>query len=70
MEEDSPFELEVVFWSSRGTRFLIRGSVRWYRLSEPDGNARHFQAGLCLKDNESIDATKGIDESVAGTAMA
>ena len=70
MEEDSPFELEVLFWTSRGARLLIKGSVRWYRLSEPDGDIRHFQAGLHLKDGESIDATRSMIESASNTAMA
>jgi hypothetical protein len=70
MKEDSPFELEVVLWNSRGTRLLIRGSVRWCQLSEPDGDIRHFQACLHLKDDESIDATKSIIESASKTAMA
>jgi hypothetical protein len=36
-EESSSFELEVVFWNSRGRRALFKGSVRCYRLREPDG---------------------------------
>jgi hypothetical protein len=53
MEDDSPFELEVVFRDSRGKRLLIRGSVRWYELSEQENDIRHFKAGLYLKDTES-----------------
>lgn len=70
MEEDSPFELEVVLWDSRGARLLIRGQVRWYRLNEPDGDIRHFQAGLYLNDQESVSIAEGIIESVTGSATA
>jgi len=67
MEEDSPFELEVLFYNARGAKLLIRGEVRWYRLTEPDGGIRHFQVGLSLKDDESLGIAKGIIESVTGT---
>ena len=70
MGEDSPFELEVVLWGSRGTRLLIRGQVRWYRLSEPDGDIRHLQAGLYLNDQESVSIAKRIIEAFTGTATA
>jgi hypothetical protein len=69
MEEDSPFELEVTLTDSRERKVLIRGAVKWYRLSEPDRGIRHFQAGLYLKDDESIDVTKGVVESVTKTPM-
>ena len=60
MEEDSPFELEVVFSGFREERLLVRGSVRWYRMSEPSEGMRYFQAGLYLKDAESRAIVKGI----------
>lgn len=63
MDDDSPFELEVVMPDFKGKRLLIRGSVRWYRLSEPDGDIRHFQAGLYLKDDESRAVARSIAES-------
>lgn len=64
IEDGSPFELEVVVTDSRERRSLIRGSVKWYRLSEPDGHIRHFQAGLYLKDDESRAVTRSIVESI------
>jgi hypothetical protein len=60
MEEESPFELEIVCSGFREERLLIRGSVKWYRLSEPDGKIRHFRAGLYLKDAGSRAIAKGI----------
>lgn len=67
IEEGSPFELEVTFRDARGIRALLRGSVRWYRLSEPEGEIRHFQAGLLLRDEESIDIAKDIIQSLTRT---
>jgi hypothetical protein len=60
MEEESPFELELVLSGFREERLLVRGSVRWYRLSEPNGSMRHFRAGLYLKDADSRAIAKGI----------
>ena len=68
IEEASPFELEVTFRDTRGRRTLLKGSVRWYRLSEPNGEIRHFHVGLYLKDDESINIAKGIIESVTGNS--
>jgi hypothetical protein len=65
MEEDSPFELEVVVADFRGKRLLLRGSVRWYQLTDPDGGIRRFQAGLYLKDSESRSCARGIVKSIA-----
>ena len=70
IEEGSPFELEVTFRDVRGIRALLRGSVRWYRVSEPEGEIRHLQAGLYLHDKESVSIAKGIIESVNGTLTA
>ena len=46
MEEDSPFELEVMLWDSRRARLLIRGQVSWYRLNELDGDHQYLQREL------------------------
>jgi hypothetical protein len=70
MEDESPFELELVLWDSRGTRLLIRGSVRWCQVSEPDNGMRHFEAGLYLKDDQSRTAARDILESITGVALA
>ena len=67
LEEGSPFELEVTFRDVRGIRALVRGSVRWYRLSEPEGEIRYFQAGLLLRDDESINIAKDIIQSLTRT---
>ena len=67
IEEGSPFELEVTFRDVRGARALIRGLVKWYRLSEPEGEIRHFQAGLLLRDDESINIAKDIIQSLTRT---
>jgi hypothetical protein len=58
VEEDSPFELEVVLTDPVNRRQLIKGQVRWYRLSEPEADVRHFRAGLHLKDTESQAITR------------
>ena len=70
IEEDSPFELDVVFWDSKGRRFVIRGSVKWYKVSEAKNDTRHFKAGLHLRDAESRAATREIVESITGIALA
>lgn len=68
MEDDSPFELEVVA-DFRRRRLIIRGSVRWYQVSEPQGDIRHFQAGLHLKEYESRTVAGNIVEFITGIAM-
>jgi len=69
IEDDSVFELEVEVTDFRKRKARIRGTVRWYRLSEPENNIRHFQAGLYLKDAESRAIARSIVESIAATAM-
>jgi hypothetical protein len=64
MEERSPFELEVVVREFRGKRLLLRGSVKWYRLGEPEGSVWHLLVGLHLRDAESRIAARGILESI------
>ncbi len=64
LEADSPFELEVLFTDSRERRFLMRGSVRWYRVSEPERDIRHFEAGLHLRDAESRAVAKSMVRSI------
>ncbi len=64
IEDDSPFELELTLTDSREKTWLIRGSVRWYRVSELARNTSHFQAGLLLKDRQSRAIAKGIIKSV------
>ena len=39
VEDDCHFELELILTSFKGKRFLIRGSVDWYQLSEPHGES-------------------------------
>jgi hypothetical protein len=70
IEDGSPFELEVQFWDSRGKKVLLKGSVRWHQVSEQKNDIRHFEAGLLLKDNESLSATRGIIESIVGIRLA
>jgi hypothetical protein len=60
MEEDSPFELEVVLSGFREEKMLVRGSVKWYSLSEPEAGLRQFEAGLHLKDPGSRAIARGI----------
>ena len=69
MEGDAVFQLEVLFTDPRKMTHWIKGEVRWYRLSEPDGSIRHFQAGLYLKDAESRAATRSIIESIGAKEM-
>ena len=68
IEDDSAFELEVMFTDSKDRRLLFRGAVRWYCLSEPERNIRHFRAGLYLKDPESRAIARNIIESITLTA--
>ena len=53
IEGDSIFALEVSFMDSKGEKALLKGEVRWYQVSESEGDIRQFQAGLHLKDVES-----------------
>lgn len=68
MEGDSTFQMELVFTDSRGKRHLIRGAVRWYRLSESESDIRHFQAGLFLMDAESRVIARNIVQSITPVA--
>ncbi len=64
LEDNSPFELEVLLTDSKDRQFVIRGSVRWYRIGEPEGDVRAFQAGLHLKDSESRAVARSIVKSI------
>lgn len=64
VEDDCHFELELILTNFKGKRLLIRGSVDWYQLSEPDRGIRHFEAGLYLNDEESRTAARAILESI------
>ncbi len=64
MDGDSAFHLEVVFTDHRDRRHLMRGAVRWYRLSESERDIQQFQGGLYLKDAESRTIAKSIVESI------
>ncbi len=61
-EDDSPLELEVFLTDPKDRMELIRGEVRWYRLSEPERDIRHFEAGIYLKDTDSKAVAKGVVE--------
>ena len=66
LENDSAFELELFLTGPRETRELIRGAVRWYSVSELDGDTRHFRAGLHLKDVESLTiARRFVEDAMA-----
>ena len=69
IEEDSPFELEVILWDPRGRRALLRGAVKWYEVDEPENDIRQFKAGLYLKDDESRTATRSIIASITGLTI-
>jgi len=69
IEEDSPFELEVIFWDSRGRSVLLRGSVKWYQVDEPENDIHDFKAGLYLKDYESRTATRSIIGCITGLTI-
>jgi hypothetical protein len=64
LEDNSPFELEVLLTDSKDRRFVIRGSVIWYRIGEPERDVRAFQAGLHLKDSESRAVARSIVKSI------
>ncbi len=61
-EDDSPLELEVFLTDPKDRMELIRGEVRWYRLSEPERDIRHFEAGIYLKDTDSKAVARGVVE--------
>lgn len=64
LDDDSAFRLEVLVTDRRKKTHYIKGEVRWYRVSEPERNIRHFQAGLYLKDAESQSVTKSVVRSM------
>jgi len=68
MEEGSPFELEVFFWDSRGRSAVLRGSVKWYEVSGPESDVRHFKAGLSVRGEESRSTARSMVESITGPA--
>jgi hypothetical protein len=70
MEEDSPFELELFLSDPKRGRELIKGAVRWHRLSESEGNTWQFQAGLYLKDAEGQATARGIIRSLPSMSSA
>jgi len=70
IEDNSPFRLEIQLWDSRGRSSLLKGLVRWYKLSELKNDVRHFQAGLRLEDADSRATTQSILESITGLALA
>jgi len=65
MEEDSPFELELFLSDPKKGRELIKGAVRWHRLSESERDIWHFQAGLYLKDAADQVTARGIIGSLS-----
>ena len=69
LDDDSAFRLEVLVTDHRKRTQYIKGEVRWYRVSEPERNIRHFQAGLYLKDVESQSVTKSMVRSMNSRAM-
>lgn len=68
LSDHSPFELEVTLTNSRERRALVRGTVRWYSLGEPERKIRRFKAGLYLKDAESRAIARSIVETIRGVA--
>lgn len=66
LNSKSAFELEVVLNDPRERRVLIRGRVRWYRLSKPVGDLRQFSAGLFLREPES----RAIAREIVGSIRA
>jgi hypothetical protein len=67
IEDGSSFELEVTLTDKKDRKQLMRGAVRWFRLSEPERELRHFQAGLYLWDTESRSVARGIVASILKT---
>ncbi len=65
LEDRSSFELEVVLTDVKERRWLVRGTVIWYRVSQPEEGVRLFRAGLSLRDAES----RAIARSVTRWAM-
>jgi len=69
IDDGSTFELEIQLTDHRERRLLLRGEVKWYRVTEPERNIRHFQAGLCLRDAESRTIASDIVESIASAGF-
>ncbi len=52
-EDRASVELGVFLTAPCGRPELVRGSVRWYRVSHLEGDVRKLQAGLYLRDVQS-----------------
>ncbi len=64
IEDDSALEIEVFITEPSGRMEVMRGSMRWCELSNPESNIRHFQAGLHLNEAESRAVATLIVESL------
>ena len=69
LDDGSPFELELQLIDRKERRVLIPGTVRWYRLGEPERKTRQFQAGLCLIDPDSRGIAGSLIEFVGNEQM-
>jgi hypothetical protein len=67
-DDDATFELEATLPTAKEERTLIRGTVIWYRLSEPEKKVRQFRMGLYLKDADSRALIGSILESIRAAA--
>jgi hypothetical protein len=67
-DDDATFELEATLPTAKEDRTVIRGTVIWYRLSEPEKKVRQFRMGLHLKDADSRALIESIVESIRAAA--
>ena len=67
-DDDATFELEATLPTAKEERTVIRGTVIWYRLSEPEKKVRQFRMGLHLKDADSRALIESIVESIRAAA--
>jgi hypothetical protein len=67
IEDGSVFGLELVFIDSERRKTLIKGEVSWHRMSQPQNDLWHFQAGLQPKDTKSRAVARRMFESISRT---
>ena len=68
LDGDSVFGLELVFTDSTRSEKRIRGEVIWYHVGELEKDLRPFQAGLHLKDAESLAVLGTLVQSMSQAA--
>lgn len=70
MEDDCPFELEVVLTNFKGGMIAYQGVGGLVSIEPTTRGIRHFQAGFRLKDDENRTAARPTLESIRRAATA